>query len=119
MESTHKKSININQFCYCQKSLSKHTINGEWNCNYCWKSYQKNVKTYYECGDGKCKWYGISSCYTVCEECYNSLDDDINGDDIKYSDLNDNKFIEYKIKANLNTIRKQIKQYENTDEKKK
>eukprot|EP01084_Bolivina_argentea_P275709 470278_1 len=104
MESTHKKSISINQLCYCRKSLSKYTINKEWRCHYCWKSYQKNVDIYYECGDSECKWYGISECYVVCEECYNSLEDDINGNDIK--------FIEYKIKANLNTIRKQIKQYE-------
>eukprot|EP01084_Bolivina_argentea_P275708 470276_1 len=113
MESTHKKSININQLCYCGKSLTQHEQNRERKCQYCWRSYPKiNIDTYYECGDSECKWYGISECYVVCEECYNSLDDDVNGDDIKYSDLNDNKFIEYKIKANLNTIRKQIKQYE-------
>eukprot|EP01084_Bolivina_argentea_P039741 73438_1 len=107
--SNKQNTSNINQLCYCGKSLSKHTTNEEWKCHYC--SSPKDVETYYECGDSKCKWYEVSRCYKICQQCYKTVDN-VNRDENK-------SFIENKIKANLNIIRKQIQMCKNTDEKRR
>eukprot|EP01084_Bolivina_argentea_P109808 196200_1 len=109
--SNEQIANNINQHCYCGKALSKDKINEKWKCNYCYQSYPKDVETYYECGDSKCKWYQISSCYIICEECYQTVDD------VKVDD--NELFIENKIKANLNIIRKQIEKCKHTNEKRR
>lgn len=75
-KETHK--IDKNPLCYCYEKMKKLTYewDGDWKCQHCLRTKDKNITTYYGCGDDdQCKYPEITGGYPydVCTECYDEL----------------------------------------------
>eukprot|EP01084_Bolivina_argentea_P197363 338236_1 len=78
------KQSNINQICFCGKSMKQYPIQlKEWHCRCCCK--RRNDKIVYACGRWKqCEYYiQVGRVYQICYECFNVLDNDENKDNLK------------------------------------
>ena len=91
--------------CYCSNQLKGFRSNWrkDWFCKHCYRTYNKNIKTFYKCGTGNtCKFRQINGGpYRVCIECYNYMIDNDNGNGNSY---NWNKFVLKKISNQINYL---------------
>eukprot|EP01084_Bolivina_argentea_P055186 101179_1 len=103
---------NINQICFCGKSLKKYQYKWDYPCNCCCKQYNSNEMEFYDCGpEQECDYWKISTvACMVCEECFNSKDYDLK--------QNDNDFILNKTKSNMQIISNKMKQLTDIEQRK-
>eukprot|EP01084_Bolivina_argentea_P259109 437095_1 len=105
---------NINQTCFCGKSLTKRqAIQSKRPCLCCGKQYNPNEMEFYGCNQrNQCKFQQISAYgYVVCAQCFNS----------KNYDLGDsgNDFTFNKTKSNMKIISDKLNKLTDIQQRKK